>query len=844
MRGYFNFQNLPTNAVVIVAQWGNFSGLSARITSAGKLRLYNDATGLQVGADSAATISTGTYYRIELSAVMNSGATTINGGVLKLDGVTVATASGLALSQSLSGSAMGWVGAPGGVNPVLYLDDCCWNDNQGADNNTFAGDGKVVLLSPLSDGVIGGWLAGGGAATNLWDAVNNKPPVGVNAGTNTSQIDNTADSTTSYNANCQSYTAAGIGASDTINVIHSQCSHASLVNTGAKSGSHGVVSNPINSVVVFTKGSTTTNWFYTGAAAGAWPTGWAWEDAISGAPTGITLSTQPVQRVIITGGTASRHAIVCAMGILVDYTPAVGGPTPETLAASAVLTPAMTIQTLRFRALNCSTILTPAISKKVGLGTWAISTVLTPLLTKAKTKPQALAATMTATPLLTRVASYPRAIAASLVGTPALTRIVKYFRTFAPAATLTPTLSRQVLGFRTFSVSSVISTVLASTKIAPRTLAQGATLTPAITVNKSFQRSLATSAVLTPILTKMKSSPKTIAAGITMTPTLTRIVLALRTFSITATITNTLAAKKQAFQAMNQNVTLTPVMSNPKIAPRTFPLGISFTPSIIAGHSVLRSIAASAVFTPTLTKTRGYQRPLSVTATLTAALSRLAIHYRSLSQGVTLTPSQTAKGVHYQTLPVSTPFSVGFVRTVLFKRTLALVAVIVPGLTKVSQGTTPVSLNLTFSISPAIQKKVSYFLNRTTTITPTLTRVVFHPRTFVVSLVAVTSLLRKLTAPRTIQTNINVQPQLSRFQKVYRAFSVNIPISINLSNSKLAQRILSATTAILPDITLSFGTLKFKDYLLSAMKSPARLLRAKHDDPKITSTDLDDPEMK
>ncbi len=89
--------------------------------------------------------------------------------------------------------------------------------------------------------------------------------------------------------------------------------------TGAKTGSIGVVSNPTVANIAFPSSAN----FWSGVTAGTYLTGWKWEHGTStDAPT-VTLATQPVTRVTVTGGTASRIAMCCAMLIYVDYTPAV-----------------------------------------------------------------------------------------------------------------------------------------------------------------------------------------------------------------------------------------------------------------------------------------------------------------------------------------------------------------------------------------------------------------------------------------------------------------------------------------------------------------------------------------
>src|SRR5262249_20714242 len=131
---------------------------------------------------------------------------------------------------------------------------------------TWPGDGKIVLLKPISDNARGAnWVGGAGGTTNLWDAIDNTPPVGgaSAAGTNTSQTHNGTKATTgNYDVNLTSYTTSGIGACDSITLV------VGLWNAGgAATGS--VVSIQSNPAL----GSTST---LSTSTPGTYPTGWNW----------------------------------------------------------------------------------------------------------------------------------------------------------------------------------------------------------------------------------------------------------------------------------------------------------------------------------------------------------------------------------------------------------------------------------------------------------------------------------------------------------------------------------------------------------------------------------------
>src|SRR6185369_369314 len=122
-----------------------------------------------------------------------------------------------------------------------------------------------------------------------------------------------------YDATMTDYTTAGVGAGATVNVVDPVISTAAPVSTSAKVGQVGVVSNPAIAVINLTGNS---GQFWSGTPAGTYETGWKWSHGTrTYAPT-VTLGTAPVMRVTqVTSST--RIAMVCLMGIYVDYTPAV-----------------------------------------------------------------------------------------------------------------------------------------------------------------------------------------------------------------------------------------------------------------------------------------------------------------------------------------------------------------------------------------------------------------------------------------------------------------------------------------------------------------------------------------
>ncbi len=330
LRAYMNFDALPGSTVQIMSFGSAVAGLHARLTAAGKVQLFNGATSTQIGSDSAATVSAGTdtYYRVEMKIVLN-GSTQISDIELQLDGTSVASTSGLAIASLAC--RIGWTLTAPGANKTVYLDDIAMNNGSGANNNTWPGAGAVVLLLPTATSAAGtGWVLGNNTAEggNGWNSVNNTPPVGIadlgGAGADTGQIRNaTSAANSNFDATMTTYTAAGIGAADTINAVTPWTITAAPVVTSAKQGTVGVVSNPAITNIAFPLPGT-AGAFWSGATGGTFITGWKGAPGtITEAPS-VTLGTAPVMRVTqVTSST--RIAMVCFMGIYVDYTPAATG---------------------------------------------------------------------------------------------------------------------------------------------------------------------------------------------------------------------------------------------------------------------------------------------------------------------------------------------------------------------------------------------------------------------------------------------------------------------------------------------------------------------------------------
>lgn len=318
IRIYINTAATPTADTIIIQPFGTDTQASIKMKTDGTLILIVNNT--QQGSASAA-VNDGSWHRVEMSVTCS--ATNITAAELQVDGVSVAT-SATSIAVSFGTLFIGWKTSPG-ASKILYIDDCAMNDSSGAAQTSWPGSGKVVLLLPTSDNARGtGWTTDAAGTTNFFAATDNVPPTGVTdttAGTGTHQIRNaTANANSSVDLNMTTYTAAGIGGSDTINVVTPLVNTSAPVSTSAKAGTIGLVSNPTIANIALAAGGT-TGAFWGGSAAGTWATGWGkWSPGTPTYAPSVTLGTAPVLRITqVTSST--RIAMVDAAGIYVDYTP-------------------------------------------------------------------------------------------------------------------------------------------------------------------------------------------------------------------------------------------------------------------------------------------------------------------------------------------------------------------------------------------------------------------------------------------------------------------------------------------------------------------------------------------
>jgi hypothetical protein len=263
---------------------------------------------------STTIISPGVWYRIELHVQV--GTTTANGTLeLQRDGAAIVTLTGTANAGTAAPTTF-YVGkcsaAASTTIGSILIDDIALNDDTGASQNTWPGDGAIYLLEPVADYARTGFTDGAGGTTSLWPAVDNTPPVGVAAanGTATSHIEQPNQSSTqNYQAQLEPYTTAGVDPAANITLTQGVCNHANSTATARILGFQ-VVSNPVIAETTDDTGTT---------AGGVFPVGWStMKTGVAYGSGGITPATGPVVEVRKTSATDPDVAMVDFMGIIVE----------------------------------------------------------------------------------------------------------------------------------------------------------------------------------------------------------------------------------------------------------------------------------------------------------------------------------------------------------------------------------------------------------------------------------------------------------------------------------------------------------------------------------------------
>ena len=166
-RFYFRAETLPASSSeeIFMAQSTTASvKLTVRITSAGKLQVYDNTGTTQLGSDGATTLSTGTWYRIEV-LVGTGGSANYE---LKIDGITELSGTGDLLTSNNKEMAFGKVLDRNGQSVEFYYDDIY------IDDAAFPGAGQIEVMQADGVGTYTDWTVGAGAGAD-WENVDEIP---------------------------------------------------------------------------------------------------------------------------------------------------------------------------------------------------------------------------------------------------------------------------------------------------------------------------------------------------------------------------------------------------------------------------------------------------------------------------------------------------------------------------------------------------------------------------------------------------------------------------------------------------------------------------------------------
>jgi hypothetical protein len=208
MRFYIYVQALPTllsdSLVELYNATETTSRLSIAITPSGTLQLHKgNIAATQIGSDSAA-ISLNTWYMIEIKA--EDGGTTE--AEARIDGVVFASGTDAAYNFA---AGMFYLGPTNGsTSLIVNYDDIALNNNSGANQNSYPGEGQVVLALPTGAG-------DSAATTGVFSFINEIPP--SNTATSGSTMVELDVNPTNGDYNMTNSSTLGIDSYDTITLV-------------------------------------------------------------------------------------------------------------------------------------------------------------------------------------------------------------------------------------------------------------------------------------------------------------------------------------------------------------------------------------------------------------------------------------------------------------------------------------------------------------------------------------------------------------------------------------------------------------------------------------------------
>lgn len=212
-RVYFRVDTLPLLETAIInlndADDNATPVVYITLDATGALALFDEDG--QIGSDSSA-LSTATWYRIEIE-YDRTGAAGAHIVRARIDGTEFAGAANRDLSVGIQFWAVGGnLDGSANATGVWYFDDWAINNSSGSFQNSYPGEGEIIILRPNGAGDNTTWTRGGTDTGANWDQVNDitHDDAGTYVESNTSgEIDD-------YNIED---TPAALESTDTINCV-------------------------------------------------------------------------------------------------------------------------------------------------------------------------------------------------------------------------------------------------------------------------------------------------------------------------------------------------------------------------------------------------------------------------------------------------------------------------------------------------------------------------------------------------------------------------------------------------------------------------------------------------
>ena len=171
-RFYLYIVAMPTAAQITIAGWRQTGTqkINLRLTSGGALQLFNQEDGAQVGSDSAA-LSTATWYRIEMAYDSTTLASTTCSA--RIDGVEFASGT-IDITNAPNRLTIATTSSDATLDYIV--DDLAINDSAGSFENTWPGEGEVIVLRPNGNGASSQFVGSDGNSTDNYLLVDETPP--------------------------------------------------------------------------------------------------------------------------------------------------------------------------------------------------------------------------------------------------------------------------------------------------------------------------------------------------------------------------------------------------------------------------------------------------------------------------------------------------------------------------------------------------------------------------------------------------------------------------------------------------------------------------------------------